>query len=104
MSDAEKEKIWRYKNGAASAAYRDWGDQVTKPQKGDLAVFKLNDYQGHIGFVHEVDDDFIWVLGGNQGAQNERNGGEVNIARFAKRGSGSLKLHSFRTNALLHKI
>lgn len=103
LTEAEKEKIWRYKDGAASASYRDWGDQLEEPRKGDLAVFKLNDYQGHIGFVHAMDEKIIWVLGGNQGAQDDRNGGEVNIAAFSRRTKKALKLHSFRTHALLHK-
>lgn len=101
LNSAEKEKLWRYQEGAASASYRDWGEPVADPKRGDLAVFKLSDYRGHIGFVHRVDGDEIWVLGGNQGAQEERNGGEVNIARFLRKGH-SLKLHSFRTSPLLH--
>lgn len=103
LSDNDKEKIWRYREGAASASYRNWGETVTSPRVGDLAVFRLKDFRGHIGFVHRVEGDTILVLGGNQGAQNARNGGEVNIARFHKNGRG-LKLHSFRTAPVLHRV
>jgi hypothetical protein len=60
-----------------------------------------------VGFVHDVDFDqdgrarAIWVLGGNQGAQNEYNGGEVNISKFTRR-SSRLELHSFRSDLVLH--
>jgi CHAP domain len=102
-----KDRVWPYENGAASAAYRDWGKDVERDlgetaQQGDLAVFqnKKDTWRGHIGFVHKVSGDKIWVLGGNQGAKNEYNGGEVNIKDF-DRSSGSLKLHSFRRHDAL---
>jgi hypothetical protein len=97
----EQRKNWPYQNGAASAAYRNWGEEVTNPKQGDLAVFQRNGWAGHIGFVHDVSGNAIWVLGGNQGAQNEYNGGEVNIARFNKNGGGALKFHSFRRASVL---
>jgi hypothetical protein len=105
-------KIWPYQNGAASSAYRSHFTQVTderKVKRGDLVVFRnvSSSWAGHIGFVHDVDLDesgearAIWVLGGNQGAQNDYNGGEVNIAKFV-RSSSRLALHSFRTHPALH--
>lgn len=97
--------VWPRKDGAASASYRSWGEATTTPKQGDLAVFQRSDqsWAGHIGFVDRIEGDTIWVLGGNQGAQNDYNGGEVNIAKFSKSGGGSLKLHSFRTSPLLHE-
>jgi uncharacterized protein (TIGR02594 family) len=97
-----KPRVWPYEDGAASASYRSWGQSVSDPRKGDLAVFRRRDtdWAGHIGFVNRIDGDWIWVLGGNQGAQDEYNGGEVNIARFAREG-GSLVLHSFRRHEVL---
>jgi uncharacterized protein (TIGR02594 family) len=96
--------IWPKKNGAASASYRSWEKKTTAPKRGDLAVFKRTDksWAGHIGFVHKVDSKYVWVLGGNQGAQNDYNGGEVNIARYRRSGGGRLVLHSFRTSDYLH--
>lgn len=102
-----KEKQWPYEKGAASAAYRDWGQDVErdlkdKPQRGDLVVFKnkKSSWAGHVGFYYGMDGSRILVLGGNQGAQNEHNGGEVNIAPFA-RSSNVLEFHSFRRHKAL---
>lgn len=103
-------KPWPHRDGAASAAYRNWGQDVIKdlkdtPKKGDVVVFQRKDssksYQGHVGFVSSYGNDHVMVLGGNQSAQNERNGGEVNIARFDLPESQSLKLHSFRRHEVL---
>lgn len=104
----DAEKVWPYARGAASAAYRDWGKNVltelqSQPRRGDLVVFQNTSvsYQGHVGFVHSVEGDDIMVLGGNQGAQNEYNGGEVNIASFSMKGGGRLRFHSFRRHEVL---
>ncbi len=104
--DTTAEKIWPFERGAASAAYRAWGSDVEKelgkqPQPGDLAVFSRSATAGHIGFVHDVTGTTIFVLGGNQGAQNEYNGGEVNIAKYGRRSGGALKFHSFRRHECL---
>jgi uncharacterized protein (TIGR02594 family) len=94
---------WPYNEGAASQAYASWGKDVEKdlgdkPRKGDLVVFRQrrNPTAGHIGFYHgELEDGTLLVLGGNQGAQNEYNGGEVNISTFT-RDAAFLRFHSFR--------
>ncbi|WP_165410035.1 CHAP domain-containing protein [Rhizobium ruizarguesonis] len=98
-----RSREWPYASGAASSSYRQWGKDVitdlnSEPRKGDLAVFQntRTSYQGHVGFVHSVVGNQIMVLGGNQGAQNEYNGGEVNIAPFDLVGSGRLRFLSFR--------
>ncbi|MEH6691264.1 MAG: CHAP domain-containing protein [Pseudorhizobium pelagicum] len=96
-------KTWPYDAGAASASYRTWGQKVKEPRKGDLAVFQntSTSWQGHVGFVHSVVGDQIMVLGGNQGAQNEYNGGEVNIAPFSMSGGSRLKFLDFRRHEAL---
>ncbi len=51
-------------------SYLDWGQEVTTPQQGDIAVFSRGDpngWQGHVGFFDGYNDDgSIRVLGGNQ--------------------------------------
>ncbi|NRP22026.1 hypothetical protein LPJGGPFB_05285 [Ensifer adhaerens] len=99
---------WPYEKGAASRSYRAWGQDVIadlndSPRRGDVAVFQntAKPDQGHVGFVERVSADHIWLLGGNQGAQNEYNGGEVNIARYSRSVGGSLRFHSFRRHEVL---
>jgi uncharacterized protein (TIGR02594 family) len=52
-------------------SFLDWGQEVTDPQKGDVAVFSRGDpngWQGHVGFFDGYNPDgTIRVLGGNQG-------------------------------------
>lgn len=52
-------------------SFMDWGQPVTQPQEGDLAVFSRGDPSGpygHVGFFKGYDDQGnIMVLGGNQG-------------------------------------
>lgn len=102
VSRGNNQRVWPYNQGAASAAYRTFGSSVTEPQQGDLVVFQNNGeaWRGHVGFVHAIEGNMIRVLGGNQGAQNEYNGGEVNISSFNKN-STKLKLHSFRRHDIL---
>lgn len=103
----KKPRTWPYAAGAASASYRSWGEDVLasglSPRRGDLAVFKNTKLpnNGHVGFVHSIDGDLVLVLGGNQGAQNEYNGGEVNIAAFDIKKKGRLQFHSFRRHEAL---
>lgn len=55
----------------AARSFMDWGQGVSDPQRGDLAVFSRGDpngWQGHVGFFDGYNDDgSINVLGGNQG-------------------------------------
>jgi uncharacterized protein (TIGR02594 family) len=96
-------EAWPYASGAASQSYATWGKNVEEelhdePRKGDLIVLyhPKTPGTGHVTFYHgKVDEDTVLGLGGNQGAQNEWNGGEVNIATF-NRSSTGLKIHSFR--------
>ena len=52
-------------------SFLDWGQPVTQPTEGDLAVFSRGDPEGpygHVGFFQGYDDQGnILVLGGNQG-------------------------------------
>ncbi|HEV2505450.1 MAG TPA: CHAP domain-containing protein [Mesorhizobium sp.] len=102
VSRGNNQKLWPYSEGAASAAYRGFGKSVDDPKQGDIVVFQNNGeaWRGHVGFVHAIEGSTIRVLGGNQGAQNEYNGGEVNISPF-NRNSTRLRLHSFRRHDIL---
>ncbi len=52
-------------------SFLDWGQEVDKPTRGDLAVFSRGDPNGpygHVGFFEGYNPDgTIKVLGGNQG-------------------------------------
>lgn len=62
-------------------SFLNWGQEVTDPQRGDVAVFTRGDpngWQGHVGFFDGYDDDGnIRVLGGNQSDG-------VNVSSYAK--------------------
>lgn len=78
--------------GALNArSYLDWGQEVTEPQRGDVAVFSRGDpngWQGHVGFFDGYNDDgTIRVLGGNQSDA-------VNVASY-----GADRLLGFRRAA-----
>lgn len=111
---ADANPVWPKQDGAASASYRSWAKKETAPKRGDIAVFQRTDvsWAGHVGFVDKVDGETIHVLGGNQGAQNDYNGGEVNIAEYsswtkknyedAGKNLPALVFHSYRTSEFLH--
>ena len=51
-------------------SYLKWGEEVTKPEPGDIVVFwrgKKSGWQGHVAFFVRMDGDKIMVVGGNQG-------------------------------------
>jgi uncharacterized protein (TIGR02594 family) len=105
------------KRSAASMSFRDWGRQTREPKPGDIAVFQSRNSpsHGHVGFFSSQTDDYVTVLGGNQGGlggldSNESTcsdprsvGGRVMEQKLRKKG-GSLVLHSFRTDPSLHDI
>ena len=62
----------------AARSWLGWGEKVTLPEIGDLAVFRRGTagWQGHVGFYVKNDGFYVWVLGGNQSD-------EVCISRYA---------------------
>jgi uncharacterized protein (TIGR02594 family) len=54
---------------AAAASFRTWG-VACELQPGAVVVFGKSDPDavgtGHVGFVDHFDEDWVWVLGGNQ--------------------------------------
>ena len=62
---------------------RSWlkiGQETTTPKLGDIVVFwreKRNSWKGHVAFYITENNDYIYVLGGNQNNQ-------VNIAAYPK--------------------
>ncbi|MGL4309161.1 MAG: TIGR02594 family protein [Paracoccaceae bacterium] len=63
-------------------SFLDWGQEVSDPQRGDLAVFSRGDPNGpygHVGFFDGYNPDgTIRVLGGNQGAE-----GSVSLSNYS---------------------
>ena len=55
-----------------SLVARDWmrvGEEIKHPLKGDVVVFwrgSPDSWRGHVGFLHDIDGDFVYTLGGNQ--------------------------------------
>lgn len=65
---------------AAARSWLKWGEPLSSPRKGCVVVFwrvKLTGWQGHVGFYVKEDDNYIYVLGGNQD-------NEVNIKPYSK--------------------
>lgn len=52
----------------AARSYLQWGEKVTQPRPGDIAVFSRGNssWQGHVAFYVGRDGNKIRVLGGNQ--------------------------------------
>lgn len=58
--------------GTGSGLARSWlefGSAVPAAEIGDIVVFKrgLQPWMGHVGFFLNIEEDYIYVLGGNQG-------------------------------------
>ena len=63
-------------------SYMDYGTSVPleNAQKGDIVVFwreSKTSWKGHVAFYSHHDDNYIYVLGGNQG-------NKVSVARYAR--------------------
>ncbi len=97
---------------AASASYRSWGTETTKPIEGDLVVFAHNKDKGkgHVAFFVSRNEKGVYCLGGNQmplraripdGTYERRNTGEINVKWMPYQGR-DLSFHSFRTDRCLH--
>ena len=68
------------KSGALTArSFLTWGRSIDQPRRGAVAVFRRGQstWQGHVGFVLEVDVTHITLLGGNQSDA-------VSIARYPR--------------------
>mgnify|MGYP000443863764 CR=1 FL=1 len=59
-----------------AAAYAKLGTPVKNPVWGAVGV-KTRNGGGHVGFVVAANDQYVWLLGGNQGDQ-------VSVARFPR--------------------
>ena len=79
-------------------SYLDWGQEVTEPQRGDIAVFSRGDpngWQGHVGFFDGYNDDgSIRVLGGNQGNAVSITNYDANTLPGFRRGGAQPQLNS----------
>lgn len=58
----------------AARSYLEWGEEVAEADviQGDVVILwrgSPSSWQGHVGFVHEVQADTVLILGGNQGNQ-----------------------------------
>lgn len=52
---------------AAARSYATWG-VTSDPRYGAVAVLSRGrPPRGHVGFLIDADDEFVWILGGNQG-------------------------------------
>lgn len=58
-------------NNLMARSWLKWsqGEKVSTPKYGDVVIFSRgnNGYSGHVGFFVRWDDEFVYVLGGNQG-------------------------------------
>jgi len=66
--NAIEKKCGRKGTGKLNArSYLKYGEGVSRPQLGDIVVFKRGlPWQGHVGYYISRDADGILVLGGNQ--------------------------------------
>jgi uncharacterized protein (TIGR02594 family) len=55
-------------NSAAARSWLKWGFNLIEPAVGCIVVLSLGgkSWQGHVGFVVELNDNVLYVLGGNQ--------------------------------------
>jgi uncharacterized protein (TIGR02594 family) len=58
-------------NSAMALSWKSWGQKLTKPAYGSIAVFDWGGNKGHVGFIVGKSGDNLIILGGNQ--KNEVN-------------------------------
>lgn len=65
---------------ATARSWLDVGEDVKVPQTGDIVILKRGNstWQGHVGIWVNEDEDFVYVLGGNQSDS-------VNISPYNKK-------------------
>lgn len=51
---------------AWAKSYLNWGEPLSVPKFGAVAVFSREGNKGHVGFYVGQNDDAVFVLGGNQ--------------------------------------
>ena len=68
-----KECGYEYTGKLNARSWLDVGDPIENFQRtGDLVILwrvSRNDWRGHVGFYINEDDNYIYILGGNQGNQ-----------------------------------
>lgn len=56
-------------NSALARSWLEWGNQLREPQYGCIVVLERenpNGWQGHVGFFTKIEQDQIFLFGGNQ--------------------------------------
>lgn len=59
-----------YTNSLAAQSWLRVGEPVEDPQRGDLVILWRGSpysWKGHVGLFIREDEEYIWILGGNQG-------------------------------------
>lgn len=67
-----KEAGLPYQKTLNARSFLDLGGKVEEPELGDIVVFWRESpasWKGHVGFYLRHDENWIWVIGGNQGNQ-----------------------------------
>ncbi|WP_298621534.1 MULTISPECIES: TIGR02594 family protein [Pseudomonadota] len=87
----------------AAQSFKDWGEAVDQPERGDLAVFDRGGGKGHVGFFDGFNEDgTIRVLGGNQGDKvSVANFGTDNLIGYRRAPNAMLKGADFNPNAMI---
>jgi uncharacterized protein (TIGR02594 family) len=87
---------------AAAMSFAKWGTSTVAPKPGDIVVFEnvMDKRKGHVGFFLADKGESVLVLGGNQ-FEGKPVRHTVNRKLLKKDGT-TLKLHSYRTDDLLH--
>lgn len=65
---------------AAARSWLGYGYPTTNPKRGDIVIFwreSPTSWQGHVAMYVRENNDYVWVLGGNQSDQ-------VSIAKYSK--------------------
>ena len=74
---------------AKATNWQNWGkaENKDKPMYGAIAVIdwgKNDNKAGHVGFIVKVDEEHIYLLGGNQTGGDKKTKGKVCIGRYKK--------------------
>ena len=54
---------------ALARSWLDWGDHLSEPKLGCVVILQREDpkgWQGHVGFFIKIEEEKIYLLGGNQ--------------------------------------